>query len=197
MSKIRFGKLSVIVPAWLKSLNRCVGPGSNRDATATAKPAKVPQIQHVFLSRQNKLMAGIALVLILATCHQVFWSLGAMPKANNSPRRALKTSSQATRSLPALEHYLKMARKRELFRPSVPLPAEKKLGQTTAEELAKRFKFLGVSGTKPNLSALVAVAKAGVKTVRQGERLEDFVVKEISSGQLTLELNEDIVVLKR
>ena len=60
-----------------------------------------------------------------------------------------------------------------------------------------RFKFLGVSGSGADLSVLVAVANASVQSVRQGEHLEDFVVKEINSGQLVLELNEDTVVLKR
>ena len=197
MAQSWFGKLSLLVLAWPKSIRRGLRPGHNRGTAAIAEPARLHQVKHGFLLQRNTVMLGIFLILALAACQQVFWPLEPLPKPENPPTQMLGVNAQPTRPLVALNDYLSMARKRELFKPSVPLPAENKLGQTTAEELAKRFKFLGVSGSGADLSALVAVANASVQSVRQGEHLEDFVVKEINSGQLVLELNEDTVILKR
>ena len=189
--------MSILVPAGLIGLIHRFGRGHNDSAVITAKPAKGLRMTHAFFGGRNMVMLGILLVLALAACYALFWPLDALPGAASFPTQVSQIAILDARPLPALERYLNIARKRELFKPSVPLAAGNKLGQTTAEQLAKRFKFLGVSGAKPDLSALVAVTNGGVQTVRQGERLEDFVVKEIDSGQLVLQLNEDIVTLKR
>ncbi len=82
---------------------------------------------------------------------------------------------------------------RHLIKPSQVQAAVKDTG--IAQRLAKKLKLQGVVQVGTDLIAYVSVEKQGTKTVRQGEKLLDFVVQKIEPGKVTLSLQGVQVVL--
>ena len=99
--------------------------------------------------------------------------------------------------LAPLATYLQPLKTRELFKPSIPIPTEKKIGKTTAQQLAERLQFLGTSGDGQNLSALVFVPERGPGLFQTGDRVAEFILKDIKTDSLILELENEEIVLKR
>ena len=84
-----------------------------------------------------------------------------------------------------------------MFKPSIPIPAQKKVGRTTAQQLADRLQFLGTSGNEQSISALIFIPKQGPGLFKAGDRVAEFVLKNIKKDSLVLELENEQVVLKR
>ena len=101
------------------------------------------------------------------------------------------------RVLAPLATYLQPLKSRELFKPSIPIPTEKKIGKTTAQQLAQRLRFLGTSGEGQNLSALVFIPEQGPGLFQTGDRVAEFILKNIKKDSLILELENEEIVLKR
>jgi hypothetical protein len=80
-----------------------------------------------------------------------------------------------------------------LIKPAQVQAAVKDTG--AAERLLKSLKLQGVVQMGPDLVAYIAVEKQGTKSVRRGEKVLDFVVKEIESGRVTLTLEGVEVIL--
>jgi hypothetical protein len=113
--------------------------------------------------------------------------------------RAASVASAATeaRATAPLNVYLQPLKVRDLFKPSIPIPAGKKIGKTTAEQLAQRLQFLGTSGDAQNLSALIFIPERGPASFQAGDRVAEFVLIEIRNDSLVLELEDEQVVVKR
>ncbi len=114
----------------------------------------------------------------------------------NNPKSITNNTIQAVTSCSA-QTYLKLLKTRNLFKPSIPIPARKKIGKTTAQKLAGRLKFLGISGDKQNLSALVFIPERGPGLFHAGDHLAEFVLRTIEKDCLVLELEDETVMLKR
>ena len=65
-----------------------------------------------------------------------------------------------------------------------------------AKQLAKKLKLQGVVEMGETLVAYIQVDKQGVKTVRKGDAVLDFIVEGIQSGKVTLSLQGVEVVLQ-
>ena len=83
---------------------------------------------------------------------------------------------------------------RPLVRPPQIQPAVKDTG--AAARLVRKLKLQGIIQKGDILVAYIRVGKQGVKTVREGEKVLDFVVKEIKAGRVTLLLEGVQVELK-
>lgn len=99
--------------------------------------------------------------------------------------------------LASLDTYLRPLKIRNLFKPSVPIPTRKKIGKTTAQQLAERLQFLGTSGEGQNISALVFIPKKGPGSFQIGDRVAEFILKDIKKDSLVLELENEQITLKR
>lgn len=97
----------------------------------------------------------------------------------------------------ALDTCLRQVKMRDLFKPSVPVPSDGGLGKTTAQELADRMQFVGVMEDAAGLAALVFIPNRGPGTFHVGDRVAEFVLKEVQPDWLTLELGEEQAILKR
>lgn len=111
--------------------------------------------------------------------------------------RSITSSEIQTRSIAPLEAYTGLLRTRDLFKPSIPIPAEKKIGKTTAQQLAQRLQFLGTSEDEQSLSALVFVPERGPGSFQVGDRVAEFILKGIRKDSLVLELENERITLKR
>ena len=87
---------------------------------------------------------------------------------------------------------MKMAGRR-LIRPGQVKAAVKDSG--AAERLLKKLKLQGVVQTGADLVAYIRVDKEGTKSVREGQKVLDFVVARIEPGKVTLTLQGVEVVL--
>lgn len=87
---------------------------------------------------------------------------------------------------PDLDGLLREMAGRRLIRPSQTLAAVRDSG--AAAKLLGKLKLQGVVQIADGLVAYVQVDKQGTKTVRAGEKLLDFVVKDIEPSKVTLSL---------
>jgi len=87
---------------------------------------------------------------------------------------------------PDLDGLLRTMAGRRLIRPSQVLAAVKDSG--AASKLLNKLKLQGIVKITDELVAYVQVDSQGTRTVRAGDKLLDFVVKDIGSGQVTLSL---------
>lgn len=79
------------------------------------------------------------------------------------------------------------------IRPAQAVAAVKDDG--AAARLLKMLKLQGVVQMGDGLVAYIQVEKEGVKTIRQGETILDFVVENVEPGKVTLSLQGVVVVL--
>jgi hypothetical protein len=59
------------------------------------------------------------------------------------------------------------------------------------------MQFVGVMEDADGLAALVFIPNRGPGTFRVGDRVAEFVLKEVQPDRLTLELGEEQAILKR
>ncbi len=97
----------------------------------------------------------------------------------------------------SLEACLRQVKVRELFKPSIPMPSEGRLGKTTAQELADRLQFVGIVGDAGGLAALVFIPNRGPGTFRVGDRVAEFTLKDVQPDRLVLGLGDEEATLKR
>jgi hypothetical protein len=109
-----------------------------------------------------------------------------------SPLAAGRGGSKAS-----LEVCLRQVKVRDLFKPSIPVPTEDGLGKSTAQELAERLQFLGIMNDAQGLAALVFIPNRGPGTFHVGDRVAEFVLRDVQSDRLTLALGDEEAVLKR
>jgi len=150
--------------------------------------------------RQNWIritMPLLSLGLISLIVCMLLSPLPERPAPNFADKQPVTSNVDQAGSLPSPESYTQLLKTRDLFKPSVPIPAEKKIGKTTAEQLAQRLQFLGTSGDGQNLSALVFIPERGPGSFQIGDRVAEFVLKDIRKDQLVLELEDELITLKR
>ena len=97
----------------------------------------------------------------------------------------------------SLEICLRQIKTRELFKPSVPMPSEDRIAKSTAQELANRLQFVGTIGNADDLAALVFIPNRGPGTFRVGDRVAEFVLKDVKPDRLILGLADEEATLKR
>lgn len=127
----------------------------------------------------------------------LFAPLPELPKQSFADKQLITSGVTPARSIAELETYTKLLKMRDLFKPSIPIPAEKKIGKTTAQQLAERLKFLGTSGDKQNLCAIVFIPERGPGAFKVGDRVAEFVLKDIKKDSLVLDLENEHIILKR
>lgn len=120
-----------------------------------------------------------------------------LPVPNFADKQPITSGTTQARSIASLNTYTDLLKTRNLFKPSIPIPAEKKIGKTTAQQLAERLQFLGTSGDEQNLSALVFIPERGPGLFQIGDRVAEFVLKDIRRDSLVLELENERITLKR
>ena len=123
--------------------------------------------------------------------------LSELPVPNFADKQPITSGTTQTRSIASLDTYTDLLKTRDLFKPSIPIPAEKKIGKTTAQQLAERLQFLGTSEDEQNLSALVFIPERGPGSFQVGDRVAEFVLKDIKRDSLILELDNEQITLKR
>jgi hypothetical protein len=101
------------------------------------------------------------------------------------------------RSKASLETCLRHVKMRDLFKPSIPVPSDDGIGKTTAQELADRLQFLGIMDDAEGLAALVCTPSRGPGTFHVGDRIAEFVLKDVQPDRLTLSLGDEEAMLKR
>ena len=86
---------------------------------------------------------------------------------------------------------------RDLFKPSIPVPADGGIAQTTTQELADRLQFVGIMEEAGGLAALVFIPNRGPGTFYIGDKVAEFVLKDVQPDRLILELGDEKAILKR
>jgi hypothetical protein len=135
--------------------------------------------------------------LCLFIFYMLLSPLPELPLPNFGSEQSAMTGTIQARITSSLDTYLEPLKTRDLFKPSVPIPAHEKIGKTTAEQLAQRLQFLGTSGEGQNLSALVFIPERGPGSFQVGDRVAEFVLKNIKKDSLVLELENERIMLKR
>ena len=97
----------------------------------------------------------------------------------------------------SLEACLRQVKIRDLFKPSIPVPSENRMGKSTAQELADRLQFVGIVREADGLAALVFIPNRGPGTFHVGDRVAEFILKDVKPDRLVLELGDEEVTLKR
>ena len=100
-------------------------------------------------------------------------------------------------SVASFDACLRQAKTRDLFKPSVPVPSENQISKTTAQELANRLQFLGVMGDGDGIAALVFIPTRGPGTFHKGDRVAEFILKDVTPDRLVLALGDEEATLKR
>lgn len=97
----------------------------------------------------------------------------------------------------ALEICLRQVKMRDLFKPSIPVPTDGGIAKSTAQELADRLQFVGIMEEAGRLAALVFIPNRGPGTFQMGDRVAEFVLKDVQPDRLILELGDEEAILKR
>ena len=146
------------------------------------------------------LLAGnYLLIAVLVAAAVYLWraplSQAVLPKAASHSVPAAVVGRD--RAEAALELCLRQIKMRDLFKPSVPVPVENRVGKSTAQELANRLQFVGTMEDSEGVAALIFIPNRGPGTFRVGDRVAEFMLVDVTSDQLTLELGDEKAVLKR
>jgi hypothetical protein len=120
----------------------------------------------------------------------------AIPQVTNADSTSQSISGRAG-SKAALEICLSHVKVRDLFKPSIPVPTEDGIAKSTAQELADRLQFVGIMQEAGKLAALVFIPNRGPGTFHLGDRVAEFVLKDVQQDQLILELGDEEAILKR
>jgi hypothetical protein len=135
--------------------------------------------------------------LCLFILYMLVSPLPKLPVPDFASEQPVTTGATQTESVRLLDTYIEPLKTRDLFKPSVPIADQNKIGKTTAEQLAQRLQFLGTSGDEQNLSALVFIPERGPASFHTGDRVAEFVLKSITKDSLVLELENEQITLKR
>lgn len=174
----------------------------SRSAEQTARGAlKVRGVRRLWPTRQQCLVAvSYVLVVALSGAAVYLWQapLPPLPGAELSGgEQTLTAALDRTASQAALDVCLRQVKIRDLFKPSVPMPSEDRLGKTTAQELADRLQFVGVVGGAGDLAALIFIPNRGPGIFRIGDRVAEFMLKDVKPDRLVLGLGDEEAILKR
>jgi hypothetical protein len=159
------------------------------------------RFRSLLLTRHSCLMTG-GYALAVASCAlagYLWWAplpVLAVPPVQEAVASSLSTGGRAG-SKASLESCLRQVKMRDLFKPSVPVPTDGGVAKSTAQELADRMQFVGVMEEAGGLAALVFIPNRGPGAFHVGDRVAEFVLKEVQSHRLTLELGEERAILKR
>lgn len=145
-------------------------------------------------------VVGYMLTAVLCGLAVYLWqaplsSLAIPPMVDESPPSP--PSPMRERAKASLDICLRQSKMRNLFEPSIPVPREEGVGQSTAQELASRLQFLGVMDDGGALGALVMIPSRGPGTFHVGDRVAEFVLKDVQPDRLILGLGDDDAILKR
>lgn len=147
-----------------------------------------------WITTTTSFLSAVFCSLIL---YMMFSSLPELPLPDSNSNRTATAGNAPVAKLALLDKYLEPLKTRDLFKPSVPIPSEKKIGKTTAEQLAGRLQFLGVSGEGAQLRALVFIPERGPGSFKVGDRVAEFILKDIQKNSLVLQLENEQITLKR
>lgn len=120
-----------------------------------------------------------------------------LPVPDFEDKQLVASDTTQANSIASLDTYTNLLKTRNLFKPSIPIPSKKKIGKTTAQQLAGRLQFLGTSGDEQNLTALVFIPERGPGLFHVGDRVAEFVLKDIKKDSMVLELENEQITLKR
>jgi hypothetical protein len=168
---------------------------------AGAPPARKPRFSHRRLNRRLRLAAG-GYALATALCGLTVYLWQSPLPALAIPQIVDEDSAPSTVAARAgakasLEICLRQVKIRDLFKPSIPVPSEGGIGSSTAQELADRLQFVGIIQEAGGLAALVFIPNRGPGTFHVGDRVAEFVLKDVQPDRLILELGDEEATLKR
>lgn len=138
-----------------------------------------------------------SVVLALLLLSLLVVPLPELPVLHLQQEQALEADMGQVVTLAPLQTYLEPLKKRDLFKPSIPIPLQKNIGTTTAEQLANRLEFLGTRSNGQEQFAIVMVPGQGPDSFRTGERVAEFVLKDINRHGIVLQLENETVTLRR
>ena len=149
---------------------------------------------------QNWIIISTAFLSISLCSFILYMLVSPLPELhvpNFTDEQPITSGTTQARSIASIDTYVRLLKTRDLFKPSIPIPAEKKIGKTTAQQLAERLQFLGTSGHEQNLSALVFIPERGPGSFQVGDRVAEFILKDVRKDSLVLELENERITLKR
>jgi hypothetical protein len=120
----------------------------------------------------------------------------AIPQVMNAGSTSQLISGRAG-SKAAMEICLKQIKMRDLFKPSIPVRTKGGVAKSTTQELANRLQFVGTMEEAGRLAALVFIPNRGPGTFHVGDRVAEFVLKDVHPDRLILELGDEEAILKR
>ncbi|MCP4613235.1 MAG: hypothetical protein GY845_31475 [Planctomycetes bacterium] len=120
----------------------------------------------------------------------------AIPQVANAGSTSQLISGRAG-SKAALEICLRQVKMRDMFKPSIPVPTEGGIAKSTAQELADRLQYVGIVEEAGKLAALVFIPNRGPGTFHIGDKVAEFVLKDVMLDRLILELGDEEAILKR
>lgn len=151
-------------------------------------------------ARQNWITL-VSSLLSVGLCSFIVYMLSAplpeLPVSNFADKQPIASDTTQANSVASLDTYTDLLKTRNLFKPSIPIPSKKKIGKTTAQQLAERLQFLGTSGDEQGLTALVFIPERGPGSFNVGDRVAEFVLKDIKKDSIVLELEDELITLKR
>jgi hypothetical protein len=143
----------------------------------------------------------VSSLLSVGLCSFILYMLLAplpeLPVPNFADKQPIVSGTSQTSAIASLDTYTNLLKTRNLFKPSIPIPSDKKIGKTTAQQLAERLQFLGTSGDEQNLTALVFIPQRGPGSFHVGDRVAEFVLKDIKKNSMVLEMENELITLKR
>lgn len=139
----------------------------------------------------------ISICLCSFILYMLLSPLPELPVPNFADKQPVASGMIRANSIDSLDTYTNLLKTRDLFKPSIPIPSEKKIGKTTAQQLAERLQFLGTSGNEQDLTALVFIPERGPGSFHVGDRVAEFVLKDIKKDSLVLEMENEQITLKR
>ena len=151
-------------------------------------------------TRRNSITIAVAFLstgLCSLTLYSLVFPLPELPVPDFVDEGAVMSGDIQARIIAPIETYTGPLKTRDLFKPSIPIPSEKRIGKTTAQQLAQRLQFLGTSGDENNLSALVFIPERGPGSFRVGDRVAEFILMDVRKNSLVLELENEQITLKR
>jgi hypothetical protein len=178
-----------------------MGTRLKSDARTNLPFAMIGQLRALKVNRRLCMVSG-GYMLTIAMCGLAIYlwraplpSL-AIPQVADGSSTAPLIEDRA-RSKASLEICLRQIKMRNLFKPSIPVPNEGGIGKSTAQELAERLQFIGVMEEAGGLAALVFIPNRGPGTFHIGDRVAEFVLKDIQANRLILELGDEKAIIKR
>lgn len=178
-----------------------MGTRQKSDTQAGAPRARKPGFSHRRLNRRLCLVAsGYVLATALCGLTVYLWQSPlpalAIPQIVDEGSASSAVAGRAGAKA-SLEICLRQVKIRDLFRPSIPVPSEGGIGSSTAQELADRLQFVGIMEGAGGLAALVFIPNRGPGTFHVGDRVAEFVLKDVQPDRLVLGLGDEEAILKR